>query len=226
MGKESLRKIKSSVPTSYPERFMARVWDDAEMYRMLEIPDIYHHIGLLEESIGRHLLKLNGKASPQKTENSDRKRFIVIFKNRYQQLMDLEYSRTVVGADIKMIDQAVKELIGKGFTIDEYLAWVFEDFLVDNSHFRPPTIKAICGQYVCHSFFDNNKEMREARERKETDKRAGLDLIGRTRVLLRSGLGENYVDLIKRTLKGYRDKEVTLLQFRKVVEEVEGVLGG
>jgi hypothetical protein len=217
--------IKHPVSDDRVERFMGVVYVLATEFGIKDVPEVYHFVELLGESVARHVFEKNHKMSPQRKVHSDRQRFIAIFKTRYQQLLDLEYVKKVTPVEGKQIHQTNKELLKEGFTPDEFLEWLFETFLVDNPNFCPPTIKSSCSQFILHSFFTANREVKDARKRQELERTAGMDLIQRARGLLRTGMGEADEKKIRETLKGYGERSIMLSEFRKVVEGFETTYG-
>ena len=185
------------------------------------IPDVE----LLGEAVARHSFEKNHKMSPQKKVHADRKRFIAIFKTRYAQLLDLEYRKKITSIEGKQIHQLNKELLKENFTPDEFLAWLFETFLVDNPKFCPPTIKSVCSQFILHSFLNDNRELKEAKKREELNRKSAMDLIQRARGLLRSDMKEDDEKKLRDTLRKYGERDIMLSEFRKVVREFEATYG-
>ena len=212
---------KKPVSENGPERFMSVVYVLAREFGIDEFPQVYHYVELLGDAVNRHVFEQHHKMSPQKKVHNDRRRFIAIFKTRYQQFLDLEYAKKVTPVDAKLINQANRGLLKEGFTPDEYLTWVFDTFLVDNPNFSPPTIKSLCSQFILHSFFTENKELREAKKRQERQKKEGLDLIQRARGLLREALSEADEKKVRKAVKDYSSRDIMLSEFRKVVEKLE-----
>jgi uncharacterized protein YeeX (DUF496 family) len=159
--------------------------------------------------------------SPQKKVHADRKRFIAIFKTRYAQSFDLEYTKSITPAEGKLINQVNKELLKNGFTADDYLKWIFDDFFIDNDNLGVPTAKSICSQWFLHTFLNANREIKEARKRQELDKKAGLDLIQRARGLIRCDMESKDVKKVSESMKDYGERRIMLSEFRKVVETLE-----
>jgi len=204
---------------------MGVVYVLATEFGIEDMQEVYHYVELLGEAVARHVFEETHKVSPQKKVHQDRKRFIAIFKRRYAELLDLEYAKKVTPVEMKLVNQANRFLLKEGFTTDEFLAWVFDDFLVDNPNFQPPTMKSLCSQFVLHSFLAANQTIREAKKRQELDRKVGMDLIQRARGLIRGGIGEDHEKKLKKALQGYGDRDIMLSEFRKVVEELEATYG-
>lgn len=219
MNKDSSKK--SPLPSNQAEKFMAMVYVLADVMNIEDIPEVFHYVELLGESVSRHSFEAIHKVSPQKKVHNDRKRFIAIFKTRYQQMLDLEYGKSITHVEGKLINQTNKMLMKEGFAPDDFLKWVFEDFLIENPGFRPPTVKSLCSQFVVHKFIDENQAVREAKKRQELDKKAGLDLINRARGLRRRKMSKEDEEKLLKTLEDYSKRRIMLSEFRKVVEGFE-----
>ena len=219
MNKDGL--IKSYVPDNTLQKFMGMVWVLADMSEIDEDSEIYHHIKLLGDAVARQVFESIHKVSPQKKVHNDRKRFIIIFKTHYFQLLDLEYARKITQMDAKNINQVIRELVQNGFTIDEYLAWLFEDFLIENDKFRITTIKSVCSSFFVHSFIDQNRDIQEARKRQKVDDLAGTDLINRGRVLLREKMLDKDHEKMRKAIKDFGERCIMLVDLRKVVLDLE-----
>lgn len=225
MNKDLLNK-KYPVPANNSEKFMAMVYTMADAMCIEEIPEVFHYVELLGDSVARHVFESHHKMSPQKKVHSNRKRFIAIFKTRYQQLLDLEYTKKITPVEGKMINQSNKYMTKEGFSPDDFLQWVFEEFLVDNPKFRPPTIKSICSQFVQHTFLSENQAQRESKKRQDIDKKDGMDLIQRARGLRRfEKIDKKDDEKLKEVLKEYSERRIMLSEFRKVVQGFESTYG-
>lgn len=212
---------KHPVSEDRTQIFMSIVYMLADEYGIKDHTDVYHQVQLLGDSVARHVFENNHKVSPQKKSYEDRKRFIAIFKTRYNETYDLEYRKKITPAEGKLIGQVNKELLKTGFRADDYLEWVFETFLPDNERFGVPTIKAVTGQYFVHNFLTANRELKDSKNRQELDKKSGQDLIQRVRGLIREGMSDEDKKKIKEALSGYGEQRIMLSQFRKVVENFE-----
>jgi hypothetical protein len=202
---------------------MGQVYLMAELCGIDRVPDVYRYVELLGEKIGEHIFEKTHKISPRTKQTKERKRFIAVWKSRYEQTYDLEYGRSISQAEGKLIRQANDKLAEFGFTADEYLAWLFEEFLPENPRLCPPQIKMFCGIHFLNAFLDANREIREARMRQEVDKAVGLDLIARSRVLMRSEgqLLKSERQNVREAVKKYGDKDIMLHEFRKIIEGFE-----
>jgi hypothetical protein len=115
---------------------------------------------------------------------------------------DVEYTRTITGIDCKLINQLTKVLEDKGFDVDEYLTWLFDDFLSENPKFNPATIKFACGNFAVEKFLYENREKVKQRKEALIRQKESMDLITRARVLIREyakdeGVKKNIVESLQ-----------------------------
>ena len=201
---------------------MGVVYSLVEPFGIEDIPEVFHYVELLGQAIERQIVESKFAGTPQHRMSADRRKFISIFKNRYLHLVDQEYSRAITGVDGRLINQLVKVMTDNGFDVDEYLAWLFEQFLSENPKFCPPTIKFSCSNFVVEKFLYENKEKIKQRREDEIRKKASLDLIARGRVLIRIyASDENIKKKIVDVLTGFRDGSIMIEKLREEIEFLE-----
>ena len=213
-------KEKHPVPEERVEHFMGIIWSMVEPFGIEEIPEVMDYIQLLSESVERHLFERRYKVSPQKKVNDDRKKYIAVFKQRYLQFSDLEYTRPVTPIDGKLIKQANKTLQDAGFTCEDYLKWTFEVFFEENPKFAPGTIKQTCSEHFLHKFLMEHKEEREQRQKEELAKKEGLALMNKARQLIREASDKETKEKIRELVKQYGDGSIMLSEFRKRLNQL------
>ena len=211
---------RHAVPENRLERFMGLVYSLVEPFGVEEVPEVFHYVELLGQAIERNITESRLTGSPQGRLASDRRKFISIFKNRYLSVTDIEYSRAITGVDGRLINQLNKVLTDNGFEVDEYLTWLFDNFLAENQKFNPPTIKFSCSNFVVEKFLYENKDKIKQRREDKIRKKESLDLISRARVLIRSG-DESIKIKVVEVLKGYRDGCIILEKMRSEIEGME-----
>ena len=214
---------RHAMPENRLERFMGMVYSLMEPFGVDQAPEVCHYVELLGRAIERAVVESKFSGGPaQNRMTVDRKKFLVIFKNRYVALTDLEYGRTITGVDGKMIGQVIGILLDKGFEIDEYLTWLFDDFLAENPKFCPPTVKFACGSLAIEKFLFLHRDQIKQKKEEQIRKKLSLDLISRARVLIRTF--ENDDDVKKKivaVLSGYRDGSIMLEKMRVDIENLE-----
>jgi len=215
------------VPEGREEQFLLQVLLSAEMTGVSEDLEISHYIKLLQEQVERKIFERTHKISPMKKLNMEAKKYVAIFKQRYLQLTDLEYNRQVSPVDAKLMRQVTKALIDNGFEVDEYLKWMFEEFLVDNPKFCPPNIKWSGSAFVLDKFLYEHRAKMKDKKEAETRKREMMDLINRARALMRGFVeaGEKEKkEKVKELLKKHREEGIMVTEFRRQIQAFEGQL--
>lgn len=212
---------KSPVPSDDLGQFICMLEIQADRWGILDIAEISPYVDCLIQAIGRYKFESKHKVSPQKKVHQDRKRFIAIFKARYLESMDLDYKNTITSTEGRVISQTIKMLKGEGFTADEYLKWVFEEFLVDNPRFKPTTIKAVCGQHMTHTFLVKNEHIRKERKQQDVVKVETDELLSRARQMVRSGeMSKDDKQKVMNTLKGFSERSIMLSGLRSVIQDM------
>ena len=216
---------RHAMPEDHLERFMGILYSMMEPFGIDKVPEVCHYVELLGQAIERAVVesKFNG-GSAQHRMTADRRKFIVIFRNRYVSLTDLEYTRAITGVDGKMIGQVISILNDKGFEVDEYLTWLFDDFLAENPKFCPPTIKFACGSLAVEKFMFLNRDKIKQKKEELIRKKMSLDLIARARVLIRTFANdENVKKKITDVLRSYRDGSIMIEKMRVDIEDLERI---
>jgi hypothetical protein len=212
---------KCPIPEDPVERFMVMVWALVEPFGIEDVQDVFHCVEMLGNSVDRYLFEKSHHASPQKKVHNDRKRFIAIFKARYLHLTDMEYTRAITPVDGKLINQINRKLIDFRFDCDDYLKWVFEVYLPENTKFCPPFIRTACSDMFVSKFLYEHKDVAKERKQEKLREMESTDLIARSRGLLRSNLQPDDSETLKVTLQKYRDRDITLDDFRAVIIDFE-----
>lgn len=205
------------------ERFISMVMNLAELTGVTKDREVAIRLDMLAEAVLRSINEKRASTAGS-ILNQSRKRFIQIWKNRYSQTMDLEYAKAISAAEGKMIGNTITFLTGAGFTEDEFLEWLFDDYIEDNPKFKPPTINSACSQYVLHAFADANREKREANKRKIIVKKDVDDHFARARVLLKEALPEEARKALVQAIKDFGANKLTLNDFKGIVAKMEEIL--
>ena len=215
---------RHAVPEDRLERFMGLIYSLVEPFGIDQVPEVHHYVELLGQAIERHIVESKFSGSSQHRMTADRRKFIAIFKNRYVHTTDMEYGRAITGIDGKMIGQVVKILEEKNFEVDEYLTWLFDDFLAENPKFCPPTIKFACGNLVLEKFLYVHREQIKQKREETLRRKMSSDLTARARVLIRTFANdENTKKKITDMLKDYLAGSIMLDKMRVDIETLERV---
>jgi len=215
------KTTRTPIPEDLLALFVQQMWISAKLTGADKIPAVVQHIQLIEQEVDRHHFNSNHQVSSHDKDEADKRTFIAIFRNRYLESTDFEYPVSVTGVDIKLISQVNKSLQGKGFTCDEYLKWLFEVFLPENTKFLPATVKFSCSNFVLTRFFYDNKEMMKEKQEKELRKRESLALMSRGRQVIRQSKTPAEVEKVKNIIKNYMEGRIMIDGLRKGIEECE-----
>jgi len=222
-----MSKKTSPLRVTLPDEHVVNFWNVVKSlvvpFGVDRVKEVNHYVELLGLAIERHTVEAQFKPSPQKRMTMERKKFIMVFKQRYLQLTDLEYPRVVSGIDTKMIDQTIEAVKDKGFDLDEYLKWVFDIFLQENPKFMPPNLKQTCSQFFLEQFFYANREQIKSRNQEAIKKKELMDLVSRGRLLIRGTKDKSVKEDVKTVLKAYRDSSIGMVEFRKKIETIERI---
>jgi len=217
----SKKDDKNPVPEDRLEHFIGIVWSLVEPFGVDEVADAMEYIRLLSESIERHNFEKRYKISPQKKSHSDRVRFISVFKSRYLEFADLEYTRPITGVDSKLISQANKLLSDNGFECTDYLKWIYTVFIPENEQFAPGNIKLVCSQVFLHKFLYEHREKKKEKENQELARKEGTMLLNRVRVLIRSNDDKKIIEDARNLVKRFKEESIILSEFRSGVKNLE-----
>lgn len=213
---------RHAVPEDRLERFMGLVYSLVEPFGIDSVPEVFHYVELLGQAIERQIVESKFSGAPQNRSTADRRKFISIFKNRYLHLTDLEYGRAITGVDGRLINQLSKVMSENGFEVDEYLTWLFDEFLDENPKFCPPSIKFSCSNFVVEKFLFEHRDQIKQRKEANIRQKESLDLISRARVLIRTfASSEDVKKRIIEILTGYRDGSIMIEKMRKEIEDLE-----
>ena len=179
-----------------------------------------HYLRLHFEELDRFSFDQTHPKSIDKKLDLEKNRFLAIFKTKYLELTDLEYPQAYSDVEVKMIKQLVGSLLEKGFTCDEFLKWVFDDFLKAEPKFSPPSAKFTCSAFVVNKFLFENKEAMKQKHEQAMRQQQVLDLIARARIMIRQSGSKEEAEEIKKFIKKYSDDGV-IAALRDSVESFE-----
>jgi hypothetical protein len=213
---------RSAVPKDEVTLFVTMVLSLAHLCKIDKIPEVQHHVDLLVKAVDTHLFEKEHGSNSSKPMD-EKKRFIIIFKNRHRVSLDYEYpSKTISPIEARMIGQFIaNKLVPKHLDSDFYLAWFFDTFLVRKPQFNPPTLKLACSNMCWTEFvYDTRDELKEKKEAAEQQEETS-DLINRARESIRRTQDTVLKTKITATLKKFMDKGIMFLEFRRNILELE-----
>ena len=210
--------MRNPIPNENFELFLLWLRTNSQVFRVRANTDINHYIELLDESIERHIFNLNNKSKVRTNKKqNERQKYVSIFKSKYLHLIEDEYTKIISPGEMKGIDQTVKKILEKNCTTEEYLTWLFEDYLIENSEFCPPVIKFTYSHHCLSKFFFVNKEKIKGRKESEMRVKRETDLFKRTRILYRKTNNEDVMGWLKQ----YQSGDLTLSQLKDKIIDLE-----
>lgn len=213
---------RTPVPENTCQAFMGMLWTWVKITGIDKIPAACHYLQLACEEIQRHIFQTNNPSATKHKEVSELRRYIAIFKTRFLDLSDFEYKSAVTPVEGKMVSQLCANLAESGFTVDEYLKWIFEEFLPTADNFCPPQLKWTCSAFIVNKFMYNNKQLLKERREQDIKSKLSTDLINRARVCMRLAKPED-VEKIKEIVKKFYDGGIVIEEMRKLVESYEAL---
>jgi len=210
---------RRSVPLDNFELFRTWLVTHAKVYGVRTDMDVAHHIDMLVESLERYLFETSHKGKNRRRRESERRRFVAIFQRKFLEMTDLEYPKEMTPVDMRAISIVCEKLEGKGCTVEQYLAWLFDDFLPDNEQFCPPYVKFACSDYAVTTFLFKERDVIRERRKNEQVAKEEQDLLRRARVLVRTTKDESVVVLLKRFAEG----GIMMSELRKEILQREAV---
>lgn len=213
---------KFPIPTNETERFMAMVWSIAGMSGVDRIPSVLKKIDELNDAVNEHL---SGKsiASGRLDINSQRKRFIAIFKTKYLEYTGHEYPTTITGTDSKIIQSVVEKVLNNGYCVDTYLKWLFDEYAPANKGFNPAVMKMVCMSSTVAKFLIDNKGCVDHKRLQMMNAEREADLRIRCKEILHGSFNFEVeeVELFKANMKKYSEGRITMDELEKEIVEME-----
>ncbi len=208
------------VPEDVCRAFMGTMWTLVKAFGVDKIPGACHYLKLAGEEIDRYQFEQKSPAVTHQKEDTERRKFIAIFRTRFLELTDFEYNKAITPVEAKMVSQLCENLNERGFVVDEYLKWIFEDFLPTNEKFCPPQVRWSCSEFVVHKFLYENRDLMKQRKEQSVRSKQSIDLINRARVCMRQTKPEE-VEKIKILIKDFYEGRIMMDEMRNKIETYE-----
>ena len=176
------------VPKNRHLMFKMRLIQDAELFRVLDDPNIANCIDLLVKAVDRHVndsVTGIGKNRFKRKSAEDKAQFISLFKTKYYQYYDVEYSIKPTGTDMKMIGDLSGKLKGINSSFEEYVTWWFDEFLPNNKNIKPPCIKSLSSNHWLQQFKVDHSSIIKNRKKKSDDTLLSANVLEKARELMR-----------------------------------------
>ena len=181
-------QARTAIPLNMALRFSAIVNSMVEPFGINEIPEAVRYLALMDAEINRHVFNLSLPDDTKTRLAAERARFIAHFMRRYRERSGMDYSFSVSPAEAKHIGRVLLLVEKKGFTLEEYLNWVFDVFL-DANPSRVYNLSGVLTNYVVESFLIPNRDLMEQKQRDAIKKAERLDLVNRINTVRRKHRG-------------------------------------
>jgi hypothetical protein len=211
------------IPDDTCRTYMGMVWTLAKVMGIDKIPSAVHYLQLHCDEINRHIFEQKSPAVTHHREDCERRKYIAIFRTKYLELTDLEYNKAITPVEAKMVSQVCDNLAEKGLTVDEYLKWMFDEFLPTAEKFCPPQLRWSCSDFIISKFFYENRDLLKQRKEEAIRSKLSVDLMNRARVCMRQVKPED-IEKIKEMIKKFFDGGIVIDEMRKLVESYEAAI--
>lgn len=216
-----IKRVAIPDPKQNVQTFIGLMLSVANLCKIQKIPELDHQVELLVRAAESYLWTKDHGGNPAR-EGEEKRRFIVIFKNRFRVTYEYEYPNTITPVELKMIEQIINnKLKPKHLDSDFFLAWFFDGFLARKPNFNPAHIKLVCSQVVWNDFvYDNRDNLKDKKDQALQESEA-VNLINRGRESIRRTEDIELKTKITELIKKYRDGGIIFIEFRKQVLELE-----
>ena len=216
-----IKRVAIPDPKQNVQTFIGLMLSVANLCKIQKIPELDHQVELLVRTAETYLWTKEHGGNPVR-EGEEKRRFIVIFKNRFRVTYEYDYPITITPVDLKMIGQFISnKLKPRHLDSDYFLEWFFDSFMVRKPNFNPATLKLVCTQMVWSDFvYDNRDNLKDKKDQALQESEA-VNLINRGRESIRRTEDLELKTKITELIKKYRDSGIIFTEFRKQILELE-----
>ena len=129
-----------------------------------------------------------------------------------------------------MIDNAIKVLESGGGEMEEYLNWVYDDYLIRNGKFKSsnPGIEVVVSTHTTGQYFIDMKQKIENRKRIEQENTDARDTIDRYNILVRNDKLPNDIYLSLKDLRHahFEEGRIPFSEFKDAIIKAEEHMAG
>ena len=214
---ETVNVRKPADTASRYELFRYWLVSNAELYEVTRDDDVMAALRGLERTLAQRIKdEETGGHRKRKRKNRKREKYVLIFKRKYVEQFDLQYTNNVTTGEGRGIDDVIRKLEENHLSVDEYLSWFFDAIMDRPDEVRTPRIKTTFAITFLDSFIVQSKQITKRRMREADEVTKERDLFHRLRVLVREGHKALVEDM-----KNYRNGGMTLLELQTKIEELE-----
>jgi hypothetical protein len=222
------------VPKDRYLMFKMRLMQDAELLKVCDDPNVSNCIDLLVKAVDRHVndsVTGIGKSRFKRKTKEDRAQFISLFKTKYYQHYDVEYSVKITNVDMKIIGDLSGKLKEVNSSFEEYITWWFDDLLPNNKNIKAPCFASLSSGHWIQQFKVANSSVIKKRKKKTDDKLLSSNALEKARELMRvyrekdrGRAKKEETDKIKalaRYILDYTEQKISLEDFAVEVRKIE-----
>lgn len=167
------------------ELFKKRILEDAKwMLGVNKDSNVEHHLALLVQAIDRVIFNGVNPVDNAKDTNSKVKKFIAIFEKTYEKACGTPYRITHNAKEIRIIEFAIEKVESANGTIEEFIEWFFNDFLIRKKDWGT-TVSSIAQNFIIQEYFKDNASRLERRKSDQVAQIEKADIYNRWRALIR-----------------------------------------
>lgn len=212
---------RTPVPDGKERQFLMVMAMIATQYDVFRIPGVEHHFNAMCGEVERFVYEKEHPHINTKKENSARVHFAKIFRERYYQYVDREYPKALLPVDFKKIESLLERLEESHSTADEYLEWIFEDYLPRNSSLGVPFIGTVCGSLFLENYCLAHKDLIKDKKKSSAEQQATIDLFSRMRSAARKLNTPETIQSARDMITAFKNGNLLLPDFIKKIDAME-----
>jgi hypothetical protein len=207
------------------EWFKTRVEQDAALHGVMKDKNVEHHVNLLLEAVNRAIFNIENKIQEAPANKDDKaKKFISIFNLGFHKYTKGSVVLPITSAQRVMMDATIKNLERGDGDIEEYITWVFDDFLPKTNGKFSPALSTFLTTFIVQQYFIDMKEKIEKRKKNVLNNVELTDILNRYRTLMRNEkLSEDVRNEIFEAKQQYDSGLLHLLKLKEQIIKTEGI---
>ena len=188
------------VPKNNLECYAGILLSLSTVYGIRDIPELYNYVELLMRAIQKYRAnEENNLQDVGNDESAERKKFIILFLNKFRQARGFDYPSSVTPADGNMIGDILNKLKGLGVKVEDYINWVFDTFEKENDKIKILQMKTVFSNFIFNNFvlYAHDSGLAEQR-RLEEQKTIELNNIANRIRSIKREYGEGRPELVEK----------------------------
>ena len=122
---------------------------------------------LNEVKLQNALKEMGEELSGAGSVNDEKKKFIAIFKSKFLEYTDFEYTEDITSVTSCLVVKLNERLIREGTNSQEYLNWFFDEWAREerNKKYMPPNISFVCTSWIVDKYIFVHKDSLRIRQK-------------------------------------------------------------